>query len=78
VTIDPRIGMWISIIAAIILFLASATTQLTDVFGPAVAQTISSVCVLLGGIISAVNAVLHMIPAQKGPLGAAQFPLGPK
>ena len=77
-TIDPRYGMWLSIASAIILFLAGATTDLTNVFDAATANKISSICVLLGGIISAVNGFLHMIPAQPGKLGAAQFPLGPK
>lgn len=70
--------MWISIAVAVILFLASATTQLTDIFGTLMAAKITATCTLFGGIMSAVSAVLHTIPSQKGPLGAAQYLLGPK
>jgi hypothetical protein len=69
--------MWISIVAAVLMFLAGAGAELTTMFSTAVANEIVAAAVFLGGLISAINAVLHMIPAQSGATGAAQFPLGP-
>ena len=77
-TIDPRIGMWISIIAAVLMFTAGATTELTNIFNAIVATKVTAIATFLGGIISAINAVLHAIPSISGPAGDKQFPLGPK
>jgi hypothetical protein len=77
-TIDPRVGMWISIIAAVLMFLAGAGAELTTMFSTAVANEIVAVAVFLGGLISAVNAVLHMIPSSNAPGDASKFALGPK
>ena len=77
-TLDPRVGMWISIIAAILMFTAGASAELTNIFSAAAAAKIVAASTFLGGIISAINAILHAIPSQSGPQGAAQFPLGPK
>lgn len=77
-TIDPRIGMWISIVAALLAFLGASTAELTTIFDAQTAQKIVAVCAFLGGGINAVNAVLHMIPSVSGPTGDKQFPLGPK
>lgn len=76
-TIDPRWGMWLSIILAIIGALAGASTQLTTIFGEHTASVVLAVAVLLLTVGNAVNAVLHAIPSQSGPAGAAQFALGP-
>ena len=76
-TIDPRVGMWISIIAAVLMFTAGASAELTNLFDAHTAGVIVAASTFLGGVISAVNAVLHMIPSQTGPIAAAQFPLGP-
>ena len=73
-TVDPKIGMWLSVLAAIILFVASAPVSLSDVFGVALAGKIVAIATLSGGIISAVNAVLHVIPAPMG----TKYLLGPK
>jgi hypothetical protein len=54
-----------------------AGAELTTLFKD-YAQTIVAAASFFGGIISAINAVLHAIPSQTGPTGAAQFPLGPK
>lgn len=75
-TIDPRIGMWLSIALAVIGFLSGAGTQLTAIFGPQATNIILAVAVLLMGLGNAVNAVLHMIPSKPG--ATNEFPLGPK
>lgn len=77
-TLDPRVGMWISIIAAVLMFTAGATTELTNMFGEHTANIIVGAATFFGGVISAANAVLHAIPSQSGPVAATQFPLGPK
>jgi hypothetical protein len=74
-TVDPRIGMWLSIALAIIGFLSGAGTQLTAIFGPNATNIILASSVLLMGLGNAVNAVLHMIPS--GPNKSSEFPLGP-
>lgn len=77
-TIDPRIGMWLSIALAAIAFLTTAGAELTTIFGQATANAILAGCGLLMGLGNAINAVLHAIPSVSGSAGAAQFPLGPK
>lgn len=77
-TIDPRIGMWLSIALATIAFLTTAGAELTTIFGQAAANDILAGCGLLMGLGNALNAVLHAIPSQSGAAGAAEFPLGPK
>ena len=77
-TINPKFGMYLSIGLAIIAYLAGAVGTLTDLFGDHDAKIIVSLCVLLMGVGNSVNAILHMIPSQSGPVGAAEFPLGPK
>jgi uncharacterized protein YaaW (UPF0174 family) len=76
-TINPKIGMYLSIVLAVIAVLAGGSTQLTTLFGEHTANAILAVSVLLLGAGNAVNAVLHAIPSQSGPVGAAEFPLGP-
>jgi phosphosulfolactate phosphohydrolase-like enzyme len=78
-TINPKWGMWLSIILA----LGGALTGLGASFADLGLSPGEVKAVLAGDTIvltlgNAVNAVLHMIPSQNGPAGAAQFPLGPK
>lgn len=77
-TIDPRIGMWVSIVAALLSFIAVSTAQLTTIFDAHIANQITAVAAFVGGGINAVNAILHMIPSPPGQTGAKEFPLGPK
>jgi len=77
-TISPKVGMWMSIALAVIGFLAGGGTELTTIFGEHTTNIILAVSTLILGAGNAVNAVLHMIPSQNGPVGAAQFPLGPE
>jgi hypothetical protein len=76
VTIDPRVGLYLSIVLAVIGFIASAGTQLTTLFGAPASNMILSSAVLLLGVGNAVNAVLHAIPSKPGAVN--EFPLGPK
>lgn len=76
-TINPKVGMYLSIALAVIAYLADAGTTLTDMVGEHDAKIILSLCTLLMGLGNSVNAVLHMIPSQSGPVGAKEFPLGP-
>lgn len=75
-TIDPRVGFYLSIALAVIGALAGASTQLTTIFGPQTAAVILAFAVLLLTAGNAVNAVLHAIPSKPG--AANEFPLGPK
>ena len=77
-TINPKYGMWISIVAAIVSALLLCGAEFTTLFGASVDAMIMAGLGIANVIINAVNAVLHMIPSQTGPVGAAQFPLGPK
>ena len=75
-TVDPRIGMWISIIAAIVSTLLLCGAEFTTLLGPTGTSKLLAGLGIVNAIINGVNAVLHMIPSQPGPKGAAQFPLG--
>ena len=75
-TLDPRVGMYLSIALAIIGAFAGASTQLTTIFGEHAAQIILAVAVLLMTVGNAINAVLHAIPSKAN--ADNQFLLGPK
>jgi hypothetical protein len=77
-TINPKWGMWISILAAIISALLLCGAELTTLFGQAVETKILAALGIFNVIINGANSVLHMIPSQSGPAAAAEFPLGPK
>lgn len=75
-TVDPRIGFYLSIALALIGVMAGAGTQLTTIFGDHVANILLACAVLLMAMGNAVNAVLHMIPSA--PNSGNEFMLGPK
>lgn len=76
-TIDPRIGMWLSVVLAIMGFLGGAGSQFTDLgLSPGTVKALLAGDALLLGVGNAVNAVLHAIPSKQG--AANEFPLGPK
>lgn len=75
-TIDPRVSFWMNVFAAVMLFTTGASADLTAIFGNQVASIIIHICAYLGGIIAAVNAILHAIPSKPG--ATAEFYLGPK
>lgn len=75
-TIDPRVGFWFSIVMAIVSALGVCGTQLTTLFGDAMANKILAGIVVLNAVNGAINAILHAIPSKPG--SANEFPLGPK
>ena len=75
-TVDPRIGMWLSIVLALVGVIASSATQLTTIFGEHTTAIIMAVTTLAMTAGNAVNAVLHAIPSKPG--ATNEFPLGPK
>ena len=77
-TIDPRVGLYVSIVAAILSALIAGGATFTDMFGPDNAKIILGILGLANAVINAVNAILHAIPSQAGPQAAKEFPLGPK
>lgn len=76
-TIDPRVGVFLSVALAVLAFLGGATSELTDL-GLTAAQVKAVVAgdLLLLGVGNAINSVLHMIPSKPG--ATNQFYLGPK
>lgn len=77
-TINPKYGIVLSLVLAILAFLGTAQDTLTVLVGADHTKMVLALITLILGIGNAVNAVLHAIPSQSGPAGAAQFPLGPK
>lgn len=75
-TINPKVGMWVSIIAAIVSALLLSGAEFTTIFGAGNTEKILAGLGIINAIINGANAVLHMIPSQSG--AAAEFPLGPK
>ena len=77
-TISPRIGMYLSIIAAIVSALVLCGTELTTIFGADMTTRILAGLAIINAIINGANGVLHMIPSASTPQALSQFPLGPK
>lgn len=77
-TLDPRIGVYVSIVAAIISTLVLCGAEFTTIFGSADTAKILAVLGILNAVINGVNAVLHMIPSKNTPDAAKEFALGPK
>jgi phage-related protein len=73
-TIDPRVGFWMSVALAIIGAVAGGASQITAIFGQHSAEVILACSVLLLTIGNAVNAVLHAIPSKS--TGLNDFYLG--
>jgi hypothetical protein len=77
-TLSPRVGMWVSILAAIVSALVLCGTELTTIFGADMTARILAALAILNAVINGANAVLHAIPSANTPAALAQFPLGPK
>lgn len=75
-TIDPRVGFWLSIILAVIGVLAASSTQLTTIFGEHTANIVLAFAVMILAAGNAVNAILHAIPSSN--TDAHKYLLGPK
>ena len=78
-TVTPKLGMWMSIVAAVVSGLLLCGTELTTLFGPDNTGKILAALGIVNTVINGANAFLHMIPATTPPTSAAaaQFPLGP-
>lgn len=77
-TINPKWGMWISILAAVVSALLLCGAEFTTLFGQVAEGKILAALGIFNVIINGANGILHMIPSQSGPTGASEFPLGPK
>jgi hypothetical protein len=78
VTINPKWGMWLSIILAFGGAITGLSASFADLgLTPAEVKGVLAVDTIVLTLGNSINAVLHMIPSQSGPAGAAEFPLGP-
>lgn len=77
-TIDPRYGVWLSIVTAIGSALVLCGAEFTTLFGAAGSAKVLAMLGLINVAANAANAVLHMIPSQSTPEAAKTFALGPK
>jgi len=77
-TIDPRIGFWLSIALAVIGVFATSATQLTTIFGQHATDIVLATASLLMAVGNAINAILHAIPSKDTPQALKSFYLGPK
>ena len=77
-TITPKVGMWVSIIAAVVSALLLCGAYFTTLFGATPTAEILAALGIANTVINGANAVLHMIPSASTPQALAQFPLGPK
>ena len=75
-TLDPRVGVYFSIFAAIISTLVLCGAEFTTLFGSTDTAKILAALGILNAVINGLNAVLHMIPSK--PNAANEFALGPK
>lgn len=73
-TVDPKYGAYLSIIAAIVSVLVLCGAEFTTLFGDIATAKILAALGIANAVINAVNGVLHMIPSKLD----AQFLLGPK
>ena len=74
-TLNPKIGMWLSIAAALGSVLVLCGAEFTTLFGAVDTGKILAGLGIVNACINGVNGVLHMIPSLPG--ANAQFPLGP-
>lgn len=66
--LDPKISMWLNILGAVVGVGATATAQLTDLFGSGPAQKIVAGMGLAATLFGAVNGALHgYSPPVAGP-----------
>lgn len=75
-TIDPRVGFYFSIAMTIVATLGVCGAYFTTLFGAHTSEMILAGLAILNAINSAINAILHAIPAKAD--SAREFPLGPK
>ena len=75
-TLDPRIGVYFSIGAAIISVLLLCGAEFTTLFGTVSTEKLLAALAIVNAVVNAINGVLHMIPSK--PNATNEFPLGPK
>ena len=77
--VNPKWGMWLSIIAAVVSVLVLCGAEFTTLFGSIATSKILAGLGIVNAVINGINGVLHMIPgsAPTTVAGANQFPLGP-
>lgn len=75
-TIDPRFGFWFSIVMTVVSTLGVCGAYFTTLFGDSTSAKILAGLAILNAINSAINAILHAIPAKAN--SANEFALGPK
>lgn len=78
-TLDPRVGFWFSVIAALVSGLLLAGAEFTTLLGEQATGMLLAALGVVNVIINSLNAVLHAIPAQQptNAPAAAKFYLGP-
>ncbi len=75
-TLNPKVGMWLSIVAALGSVLVLCGAEFTTIFGSVETAKILAALGIVNACVNGLNGVLHMIPSQSG--ATEQFPLGPK
>ena len=67
--LDPKVGMWLNIAAALAAYIASSAAAFTTLFGEGPTQKVVAIAGLAGGAIATVNAVLHAASSNStGPM----------
>ncbi len=77
-TLDPRVGFWFSVVAALVSGLLLAGAEFTTLFGQASTDRILAGLGIINVVINSLNAVLHAIPSQSTAQAMKTFYLGPK
>ncbi len=77
-TLDPRVGFWFSVVAAVVGGLLAASAEFTTLFGDTTANRVLAWLGIINFVINALNAVLHAIPSQSTAQAMKTFYLGPK
>ncbi len=77
-TLDPRVGFWFSVLAALVSGLLLAGAEFTTLFGEANTGKILAALGIINVVINSLNAVLHAIPSQSTSAAMKTFYLGPK
>lgn len=77
-TIDPRVGFWFSVLAALISALLLCGAEFTTLLGDVPTAKLFAALGIGNVVINGLNAVLHAIPSQSTAAAKAAFYLGPE
>lgn len=70
-SVNPKISMWLNVLASVVAALTGATAMFTDLFGQGPAQKVIAGIGLAGLVLGAVNTTLHAYSAPaSGPMVA--------